>query len=241
MEKRRGLLILRGYSFRYKGTTGHWKSIFQQILCTLSHLKLIKTTIKKYGNNFDIALDTFSTPYDLILLFILRKYLVYKNIMSWPDYSQIDGILRLFSQIECKMIEYDFILIARNDIILFDEFINKFNPDDDVIKFPFVHSHRTRRVYGTSEYPIVGDAFMYLPKKYFFTLSIFNIIASGFHMHDIVHMMKYAQFDFEFDFYCNTYHDTNTATEWNPLYRMSGRPHSKVIGSDLNLTYPKDF
>jgi hypothetical protein len=241
MEKLRGLLILRGTSFRHKNTTGHWKSVYQQIACTLSHLKLVKTTIKKYGCNFDIALDTLSTPYDLIILFILRKYLVYRNIMSWPDYSQIDGILRFFCQIESKLFEYDFILIARNDIILFDEFINKFNPNDDKIKFPFIHSYRTRRVYGTSEFPIVGDAFMYFPKKYFFTLAIINIIASGFHMHDIVHLMKEANFDFEFDVYCNTYHDTNSELEWNPLYKMSGRPQSKVIGSDLNLKYPEDF
>jgi hypothetical protein len=241
MDKMRGLLILRGTSFRHNGTTGHWKSIYQQIFCTLSHLKLIKTTIKKYGVNFDVALDTFSTPFDLFLLFILRKYLVYVNIMSWPDFSQIDAMLRFFCQIESKLLEYDFILIARNDIILFDEFVNKFDPNDQVIKFPFVHSHRARRVYGTSEFPIVGDAFMYFPKKYFHTLAILNTIPSGFHMHDIVHLMKEAKFDFEFDVYCNTYHDTNSGSEWNPLYRMSGRPHSKVIGSDLKLTYPEDF
>ena len=53
--------------------------------------------------------------------------------------------------------------------------------------------------------------------------------------------LMHQKFEFEYDFYCNTYHDTNTEREWNPLYKMSGRPHTKNIGSDLNLTYPKDF
>lgn len=241
MAKRRGLLILRGLSFRYKGTVGNWKSIFEQVVCTISHLKLVKSTIIKYGVDFDIAIDTFNTPFDLILLFILRKYLVYKNISSWPDYSQIDGILRFLTHIEHKLFEYDFILLARNDIVLFDNFINNFNPNDEVIKFPFVHSHRARRVYGTSEYPIVGDAFMYFPKKYYHTMAIFNELPSGFHMHDIVHLLKEAKYIFDYGFYCNTYHDTNSEFEWNPLYKISGRKHSKAIGSDLNLTYPKDF
>ncbi len=241
MSKRRGLLILRGLSFRYNGTVGNWKSIFEQVQCTLSHLKLVKSTIRKYDINFDIAIDTINTPFDLIILFILRKYLVYKNISSWPDFSQIDGILRFLTQIQCKLFEYDFVLLLRNDIILFEDFIDKFNPNDEVIKFPFVHSYRARRVYGTSEHPIVGDAFIYFPKQYYDAMEIFNEFSSGFHMHDIIHMLKESKYFFEYDFYCNTYHDTNSELEWNPLYKISGRKHSKNIGSDLSLTFPKDF
>jgi hypothetical protein len=41
----------------------------------------------------------------------------------------------------------------------------------------------------------------------------------------------------------NTYHDSDSAKDWNPLYKLAGRTEKLKNDSlsNLNLLYPEDF
>jgi hypothetical protein len=52
-------------------------------------------------------------------------------------------------------------------------------------------------------------------------------------------LLKYP--DLEYNFYVNTYHDSDTRKDWNPLYTIANRLRTEEMASDPNLTFPRDF
>lgn len=245
MKKTKGLIILRGMTFRSKNESKLQRIIgfFNQVKATKSHKRFVDYISKKYDIQFDIALDTVETQLEGKLVDILKDKLIYCKVNKFVDNFQIPGLLRILSDLNQTIFDYDFVLIIRNDVQLFKSFQNIFNPFEQRIMFPFVHDYNGRKVYGNSKWPIVCDTFMFIPKQYYQWLNVLLFIQPPIcHMHDVVHIAKEdCKFDFDFGVYINTYHNTNTSEDWNPLYKIVYKKHAKKQISDKNLTYPEDY
>lgn len=239
---KKGLFLIRGESFREGGqfsrVIGSENFFSEQILASKSHKKLIDKLVSE-GNIIHIALDTVSTRFDDEL----KK--VYGDIQScnfnFQHYiSQFHGLQKALDNIEYlfKENDYDFLVILRYDLLLKDKFIELFNVNDEAVKFPFVCWYQDRKL--ASGLPRIADTFFYIPKQFLGLRKTFRVQVFK-DAHDILDLWTKSYSNFNYSFYVNTYHDSNTLNDWNPLYKIIGRSECLKMQSDSNLRYPEDF
>ena len=240
----KGLFLNRGMSFRY-GTQftkdyGNEYAFDGQMYAYDTQTKLINHVMKEYNIKFDVAIDTVSTKYDNYVLEKFKNNIIYSNFQDKPDATQHHGIKRVYDSLENIYPDYDFVFFTRHDLCFSDDFIKLFNPYDDVLKFPFIHWYKGRKTKNNN--PSIADTFYFIPKKYFFLIQDFrNLEFIIGHFHEILDswLIKYP--DLEYNFYVNTYHDSDTRKDWNPLYIIANRMRTENMASDPNLIYPRDF
>ena len=243
--QKRGLMILRGMSFR-KGMHGSLniydsEAVEEQILATESHKKLVEKVIEKYNIEFDIALDTVETPHTHLLFKILGKHLKKYCIRGYHDLTQVFSFQRPLYNWQFLIAEYDFVFVVRNDILLKEQMIETLNPHDDKLMFPFVEAYEVRYIPENKSYPRHSDCMMYFPKRYFHTLSGFNFYQDAVDFHDFLYkVICNIDSTVEYDFYIKTYHYSHTVDMWNPLFEITNRFHSDEK-PNMSLTYPEDF
>jgi hypothetical protein len=185
-----------------------------------------------------------NTGYQDILINILKNELVYVNVEGFYDLSQVDNFRRTIAKLQFLIADYDFVIVMRNDTLIYDYFINLFDPFAQKVMFPFVHPRQIRMLdekLQISKLPVVSDIIFYFPRKYFFLLEFINQIPSAHNLHYILPIMKQKCDSIEYDFYLKTYHDSNTEYEWNPLYRIMGRPKTKNTPSGFIIKYPEGY
>jgi hypothetical protein len=239
---RKGLLLLRGESFRLGGQFSRnigSDSVFSSgVLAAKSHKHFVDK-INLSGNVLDVALDTTSTKYDYVLREIFGDIKSY-NFRTKPNLSQYLGLQSALDYIEYlfKENDYDFLLISRNDIVLKDHFLDVFNVEDRDVKFCSVCWYENRKL--VSGLPRVVDTIFYIPKNYFGLRKTFR--AQGFKDgHDILDLWLGMLPNLVYSFYLSTYHDSNTSNDWNPLYMMIGREECLEHKSGDSLLFPRDF
>ena len=239
---KKGLFLLRGESFREGGqfsrVIGSENFVTDQMEAAHTHKKLI-SKLQSEGNIIHVALDTVSTSYDKLLMDVYGDIESY-NFKSKHDMSQYYGVQKALDNIEYlfKQNDYDFLVISRNDLFLRDEFINLFNVNDEDIKFPCVCWYENRKL--NSGLPRVVDTFLFIPKQFLGLRKTFRV--QGFKDgHDLLELWVKSYSNLRYSFYINTYHDSNTIHDWNPLYKMIGRPECLEMKSDSKLKYPEDF
>lgn len=240
----RGLFLNRGMSFRYGSQFtrdyGNFYSYDGQIAAYETQIKLIDTVIQKYNIIFDVAIDSVSTKYDKEVIKLFQNDLIYSNFKDKPDATQHHGIKRVYDSLEDIYPDYDFIFFTRHDLCFTDKFIELFDPNDECLKFPFVHWYKGRKTKNNN--PNIADTFYFIPKKYFYLIDDFrNLEFIIGHFHEILDswLLKYP--DLEYNFYVNTYHDSDTRKDWNPLYTIANRLRTEEMASDPNLIFPRDF
>lgn len=244
--QRKGLLILRGLSFRPKNNKDTFfyriLGFYSQLRATKSHKRFAAHISQKYNIKFDIALDTTESNLENNIIKILYDKIKYVKINNFYDSYQIEGIKRILSELQSQILQYDFVIIMRNDIEIFRNFDQIFNPYEKKVMLPFVHEHFGRKVYGYSQWPIVCDAFIYVPSNYYNFMNVFyNIKPPIAHMHDIIHIAKEdMKLEFDFGVYVNTYHNTDSLGDWNPLYKICYKKHARRK-KDNGLRYPDHF
>ena len=215
------LIIFAGESFRmggqYSRNIGSDESFQPQYKAAESHIKFINSLIKK-EITYDLFINTYETPFynDLIKWYSNLNSFYIKN-----DHNIKNNLQNLFNEVlnikRNTLDSYDFILCARIDMCFKDYFIEQFNPLWEKIMFPsicFIPYHTT-----INNEPRVNDTMIFIPKKLFSVIPNFNINHYSWYNYK-----KYCNMTNDnLDLILSTYHDSDTAKDWNPLYYLVGR------------------
>jgi hypothetical protein len=219
-----GLLILYGESFRLGGqgtrNRGSEQSYEEQIKAAKSHINFI-SSLKNKNINIIVSINSYSTRYDKDITDVYKDIL-YDSIF----YTNLLGVNALINncinRVE-NITSYDFILCMRIDLFLKDKFIEIFKLDDDKILFPsicFEPHHKT------GIHPRVNDMMMYIPKKYiiFFKQNGINLYHDTWY-----NLVTNYNFNYEdLDTMLNTYHDSDSAKDYNPIYYIVNRHETNI-------------
>jgi hypothetical protein len=220
----KGILILFGESFRLGGqhnrNIGSDESYNEQMNASKSHIKFIENLKEKHCS-IDVCLTSYHTQFDEKLKSLYSNYLI-KSIF----YNKLIGPHNLIHNTLNDIIDiqqYHFVLIMRIDIYLKTKFIEIFNTNWDKILFPccgFIHKNNM--------HPRVNDMMVYIPKKYY---KYTKNIVYGHSMW--YYFMKTTDLTYDdLDTMIHTFHDSNSAKDYNPLYYIVNRPKSYVFHSE---------
>jgi len=231
MKKQKGVFCIIGESFRYglqgSRVRGIPESFHEQELATKSQLAFFS----KIRDNIDIKIKliTYNTQYNDNLLEWFKSYDVESIIIDNPI-----GYDNLFNQalfLTQKENDIDFIFFLRIDLILKEKFLEVFNSNYDKIIYPSicwitsflnpleVPHHKT---WAKNRHRI-NDLMLFIPKKFFNELYNGEIILTPHEACDIMSDYLYENVTFFLD----TYHDSDTYKDRNPLYKVANRPETE--------------
>lgn len=215
-------VLLIGESFRMGGqgtrSRDDPRSCEDQKAACFSHLKF-RDFFSKKGVEIDFFIESYSTKYldDIMLWYgeALKQCRTRGNLVGIERLSR-DGVADLDDG-------YDGLLICRIDLFLKDMFLKTFDPNWEKVMFPFIcwikgSSHLTRGL------PRVSDNMMFVPKRH-----LLKIRKKLFLSHDSWpnYLNQNVLTNDEMGVMVNTYHDSDSAKDYNPLYRIVNRPASK--------------
>jgi hypothetical protein len=227
-----GLVILLGECFRtFYGVTGGNRirgqpdSYDEQIKACNSHVHFMEHIKTKFAlKNISTYISSYTTQFDNDLLQIYDKYLV-----GYDLYDNLIGINNLFQNTvkKIKNIEdYDFILCIRIDLFLKEHFMNVFNPNANMILFPSIC---WLKCYKICQHPRVNCMMLFIPKKYYKYLDKITDVEHNT-WYDLINNTDLTYEDL--DTILNTYHDSNSYNDYNPLYYIVNRPESTIFHSE---------
>lgn len=239
----RGLILFRGLTFRGFGKSRDFdyspESCHNQFLATSSHVNFVNH-LKKQGHEIHVAFDTIIGEKTDQLMSLFQGDIKFYSLKNVIDLDMQFSFYRSIRSIEPVFFyeDYDFFLVIRNDLLIKDKFLEVFNPCDNKLMFVSVVWYKGRKT--TKNNPRVNDCIFYFPKRYLHLVSEIPQ-PSGCDFHNILDSWLEKNKNLEYSFYLNTYHDSNTELDYNPLYRLVNRPESLSQVSDSNLKYPDDF
>lgn len=235
------ILLIRGESFRtwWQNSRIIWQqSAFQQQIEAIhTHISCIKHIIN-LNINLDIFIDTISTPFDSYIKdlygWFTKKIIFHKT----SENTQMMSIKRALIPIQKLDLEdYDFVMILRIDLYLKEEFTKKINFQTNKLLYPFVCWYKDRKF---KWYPRPSDVFYFIPRRYIKVLDYF-IIPWMYTWHESIFFWSKIFEKLEYDFMVNTYHDSDSSKDWNPLYYIINRDVNNKMSSSLKLIFPDDF
>jgi len=225
----KGLFIFLGESFRLgqQGTRniGSDKSYTEQLNAAKSHINLIENLEAK-NCKISVYLSTYYTKFNNELKDVYKNYLIGSDF-----YNKLIGYNALLHNSISKIKDvniYDFVFFVRIDLFFKDKFIPLFNPNWKMILFPsicFVPCHKS------GIHPRVNDMMIFIPKKYYNYIKNIQYNPMG---HDIwANLIKNTDLKYEdIDTMLNTYHDSDSAKDFNPIYYIVNRPICDKFHSD---------
>lgn len=219
----KGLLVLFGESFRLGGqgnrNRGLDKSYDGQINAANSHIMFMEY-VKTFKNiDLNVYISSYNTKFNNELIKIYSNKLI-----GYKFHDKLIGQNKLIhnavNDIE-NINDYDFILFMRVDLYLKDKFFEIFQTNENKILFPsicFKPHHKVRN------HPRVNDMMLFIPKKFFNKI---NVIEIGHNTWcDLVIYQKFTYDDF--DVMLNTFHDSDSAKDFNPIYYIVNRPENLI-------------
>ena len=220
----KALLILFGESFRLGGqgnrNTGSEQSYEEQIKAAKSHINFI-LNLQRKNINMVVSINSYTTQYDNNLTDIYKDVL-YDNIFYRNLLGQTTLIHNCINRIY-NISDFDFILCMRIDLFLKDKFMEIFNPDNDRILFPSICFEPYHKV---GIHPRVNDLMLYIPKKYIDFFKQNRVKLNHDTWYDLIETYK---FNYEhLDTMLNTYHDSDSAKDYNPIYYIVNRPENSI-------------
>lgn len=109
----------------------------------------------------------------------------------------------------------------RIDLFLKDKFFEIFNPHDDKLLFPSICFKPHHKV---KNHPRVNDMMLFIPKKFFNFINKIELEHNTWY-----NLVVYHNFTYEnFDVMLNTYHDSDSAKDHNPIYHIVNRPENSI-------------
>jgi len=224
-----GLIILLGGSFRLgnQGTinNGDPRSFTGQIQACDSHIKFIEDIIEKFNmNKISVFISSYHTQYS--------KFLIGYNLNT-----KLIGFNHLFNSsinLITNITNYDFILNIRIDLFLKPYFTDIFNPNSNMILFTSIC---WKKWCITNGHPRVNPMTIFIPKKYY---NYINHIAVNYG-HDLWYILiKTTDLTYDdLDTMINTYHDSDSFKDFNPLYFIVNRPENKICYTFSNVKFNK--
>jgi len=215
---RKGLVVFFGESFRLGGQgtrhTGAPESFSGQMDASHSQCKFLDNLRTLKECSIDVHLETYRTQYDNKLKAVYKDYLVRAEF-----HASAMGLRRLLQTVikNLPALElYDFVLIMRIDLYLKDPFIALYNPAWNTVRVPsvcFIPHHKT------GVHPRINSMMFHFPKKYY------PYMEYMIHDHDFWAQLvdtaglTYADLDTMLD----TYHDSDSDKDFNPIYRIVNR------------------
>lgn len=232
----KGLITFIGETFRTGGQCsrirGEPQSYDAQICAAKRHIEFIEHILQNRDvNHISVVVSTYSTSYTDELLEIYKKYLIKQHI-----YDDVIGLNNLFhnSLKEIDLREYDFIFYIRADLFLKDRFFEIFDPTIPRIVFPTIcwkHDSHSGR------HPRVSDMTLFIPKNLFYVIpnmivchELWQILADN-------HKISYD----DLDTMINTYHDSDSYKDFNPLYYIVNRPENPQWHSEGHIFDKNNF
>ena len=224
------LILLLGESFRSglqnSRLRGSEKSYLEQIDVSTNHLNFIYFLEKSYNITVSLHITTYDTIYNDKLFDIYKKYLVSYSILTEPEGI---GLHNLYYKSLCdiKNIKiYNFFFYFRIDIFLKPYFFDLFNPFWETIHFSFPMSIKENGHMLIDE-PRVSDTMLFIPNKYFYYLDKVYL----YHSCWFILINKTDLVYNNIDFIINTFHDSDSYKDNNPLYYIINRPREINIFS----------
>jgi hypothetical protein len=222
----KGLLILTGESFRLGGqgnrNTGSDNSYLEQINAANSHIHFLEHLKENQNCDMDVFIASYNTKFNNELISIYSNYLIgydyYEHLIG--QNNLINNSLKNIQKIEL----YDFILFMRIDLFLKKEFSRVFDCKSELILFPSICFKPHHKV---GIHPRVNDIMLYFPKKYFNYLKYVAMFVGHDQWYNFIENtdLKYD----DLGTMLNTFHDSDSAKDWNPLYYIVNREESKIF------------
>ena len=218
----KGLIFILGESFRMGGQGTRIRGIpeayDEQINACNSHIRFLNHIKMKYNVDIDVHISTYTTQYNHNLLDIYKDYMI-----NYSIYDDVEGLTTLFQNAIKKnssnIDNYDFIFFFRIDLFLKDSFFEIFNPNWTTIRFPT--NTWTITVHHNGK-PRPNDVMIFIPKRLFY---LNDKIAVS---HEIWYDLSLINVsDDDLDVMINTFHDSDSQKDWNPLYYMVNREQTQ--------------
>jgi hypothetical protein len=231
-RKNKCLVLFIGESFRdgfqHSREKDTEKGYNTQKIASESHIKFIEN-LKNKNIDTDVIINTYDTKYEVELEEWYKNYLI-----DYISNQSLIGIEKLINNAITKnrkyINNYDFVYVCRIDLCLKDYFIEKFNPEWNKIYFSNI---TWRECYKTiNNEPRIADVMMFIPNPYFY---LFNLNIYLNHDAWFTYKTDYNLTNNDMDFMIDTYHDSDTFKDFNPLYYMVSRPENQKWHSENYL------
>lgn len=218
------LLVLAGEPFRH-GQHGRERdtpeSFEPQKKASLSHMKFVHHVRESFGIDCDVVLASYATKYK-------------KDILGWYGdkvvahsfRAELVGLEPLIRDAlsHVNLADYECALLTRVDIEFKPHLSSVFDPKSDKLKFPSLcWKHMAYLTAGPDDWvPRVSDTMVYVPKK------LLRFVGKKFHLNHNA-WLQYKNDGVpkeDMGFFLDTFHDSDSAKDYNPLFRMASRKDS---------------
>jgi len=234
----KALLILFGESFRLGGygnrNRGSNESYIEQINAAKSHILFLEE-LKKKECSTDVYISSYNTKFDKDLEYVYNNFLLksdfYENLIGANKliHNAIDNI----TNIE----QYNFVLFMRIDLYLKNEFINIFDINWDKILFPCI-CYKPHHKCGI--HPRNNDMMIYIPKKYYNYIKNIDYARDSHGMWNRFINETDLKYD-DLDTMINTFHDSDSEKDFNPLYYIVNRKKTDIFHSEGHIFDKMNF
>jgi len=232
---KRFILLLRGEAFRKGGQ--HSRTIGaedvydeQQAACS-THMDLVRS-IEAKGFQVEVYIDTYSTQYDNRLRENYGGYLKDARFHTTRFASQsllIKDAAELIGAAPATL------LILRLDMYLKAPFMDLYRPDAETIQFFSICSHGWHKTPKGN--PRINDTIFHFPEKDFHKTSmLYKSSVIGWHELLDTEPLKYGV---DYSLMTTKFYDSDSAKDFNPYYRLVGRPENQVWRSE-GKEFPRD-
>jgi hypothetical protein len=229
MDSNKIAFIFIGESFRSgnQGSRiiGDPKSYELQKNASKTHMDLITNIKNKYNYDSDIYISSVTTQYDTDLKSWYTPLINTSFVIQ--NKSSIHFHIRNAQQLVTDKNQYTHIFIFRIDLVFKEYMINILDPNK-ITKFTFPSicfmkskSHKIKK----TGLPRINDMFFLIPNKYYHLLEYTTINYQHDAWSDFITQKKATNADF--DVLLDTYHDSDSHKDWNPIYYLYCRPEAK--------------
>ncbi len=221
IREMRCAVLLLGESFRLGGqgtrNRGSEESYSAQMAACQTHVAFFEHLKARHGfDGVDVYLTSYTTQFDDRLLEVYGEYV--KRHTFYDDVIELDNLYRNTLPSVVPREQYEFVLFLRVDLFLKPRFTEVFDPTWTTIRFPTICWMRDHVALG--RHPRINDMLLFVPKNHFEHLSHMRL-ASHELWYLLVedHGLSYDSLDTMID----TYHDSDSAKDFNPLYYIVNR------------------
>jgi len=228
---KKGLFLFLGESFRSGGQgsriRGTPDSYNEQINACLSHMNFIDAIKKKFNlKSVSAYISTYNTQYNNNLISMYKKYLL--GCRFYDNSIGINNLYHTTISFIDNIDQYDFIFYIRIDLFLKPLMSQIFDPNSDMILYPsvcFIPYHKIENN------PRVNDTMIFVPKKYYRYIKDISVFHDSWH-----NLVRNTDLTYnDLGTILNTYHDSDSLKDFNPLYYIVNRDQSNKFHSEGHI------